>query len=195
MKEIIKMLVVLTLICAVCGFLLAYVNKSTKKQREEQVLLNVKGPAVKKVLKGSDNDLIKDRKIITIGKKKIIIFVGKKAGKPWAFAYEMMGKGFGGDIGVIVGIDAASGDLLGIGITTHKETPGLGALIQEPGFREGFKGLDLSAAVKVTGDGGQVDAISGATISSRAVCEAVNKASAFYKQHKTEILSLVAPGS
>ncbi len=82
--------------------------------------------------------------------------------------------------------------LLGIGITAHKETPGLGARIREKGFRNGFAGLGLSGAAKVKADGGAVDAVSGATISSRGVCAAVTEAFEFYRENKEEILASVA---
>ena len=187
MKEIIKMLVVLTLICAVCGFLLAYVSDKTKNIREEQVLLNVKGPAVKKVLKGSDNDPIKDRKEYKIGDKKVLVFVGKKGGKPWAFAYEISAKGFGGDIGVMVGFDLTSDKLTDIGITTHKETPGLGSKVGEAGFTGSFLGKSIAEKFMIKSDKGIIDAVSGATISSRGVCSAVTSGVKMYKDIKTKV--------
>jgi electron transport complex protein RnfG len=173
MKEIIKMLVVLTLICAVCGILLAFVRSGTKDQIVEQILLNVQGPAVKDVLEGSTNDLIKDRKTIKVGDKEYVVFIGKKDGAPWAFAFEVFSGGFGGDIGVIVGFSLEEEALAGVGITTHKETPGLGSRVSEKEFRDLFKGKALTETFKVKADGGVIDAISGATVSSKAVCQAV----------------------
>ena len=105
MNEIAKMLIVLTAICGVCGFLLAGVKTATEVQIEEQILLNVKGPAVKQVLAGSTNDLIKDRKKIDVNGEEKLVFIGKKNNKPWAIAYEVISGGFGGDIGVIVGFE------------------------------------------------------------------------------------------
>ena len=196
MREIVKMIVVLALITGVSGLLLAAVNEGTQEQRKRQLLHYVKGPAVNSVLKGAGNSPLEDVKEFALKEADTRavtdIFPAFKEGELWAVAFEQRGKGYGGDIGVMVGIETASGALLGIGITTHKETPGLGARIREAGFQGGFQGLSLEDKVKVTGDGGQVDAISGATISSRAVCEAVNKAAAFYKEHQKEILALVA---
>jgi electron transport complex protein RnfG len=194
MREIVKMIVVLALITGVSGLLLAAVNEGTGEQRKRQLLEYVKGPAVKSVLSGAGNNPLEDVKALTLEDTATDIFPAFKDGKLWAVAFEQAGKGYGGAIGVMVAIESGSGDLLGIGITTHKETPGLGARIREPVFLNGFKGLSLEDKVMVTGDGGKVDAISGASISSRAVCDAVNKAAAFYRQHQAEILALVGTG-
>ena len=187
MKEIIKMLVVLTVICGVCGFLLAGVRSLTMEQIEVQVLQNVKGPAVKNALAGSTNDLIKDRTKIKIDGEEMVVFVGKKDDKPWAIAFEVKSGGFGGDIGVIVGFHKDKSALAGIGITTHKETPGLGARITEDTFTNNFKNKGLSEKFKVKNENGVIDAVSGATISSKAVCSAVTKAIALYDKIKDKV--------
>ncbi|MDY6969168.1 MAG: RnfABCDGE type electron transport complex subunit G [Spirochaetota bacterium] len=188
MKEIAKMLIVLTLICGVCGFLLAGVKSLTMERIEEQILLNVKGPAVKKALAGSTNDLIKDRTKIKINdKEEMVIFVGKKDKKPWALAFEVSAGGFGGDIGVIVGFNKEKNTLSGIGITTHKETPGLGARITENTFTNNFKDKALNEQFKTKKDNGIIDAVSGATISSKAVCSAVTKAIRLYDKIKDKV--------
>jgi electron transport complex protein RnfG len=187
MKDIIKMLVVLSLICGVCGFLLAAVRSGTKEKIVEQVLLNVQGPAVKKVLAGSENDPIKDRRTIEFNGGEMIIFIGKKEGKPWAFAFETFSGGFGGDIGVITGFNLNSDVLTGIGITTHKETPGVGARVTEDSFTDGFRDKEISDKFMIRGDGGVIDAVSGATISSRGVCTAVRDAIDISEQVKNEI--------
>ncbi len=175
MKEIANMLIVLTLICAVCGALLAIVRDTTKEAIEVQLLQNVKGPAVKDVLKGAENDLIADRKKIKISEKEgIVIFIGKKDGKDWAYAFEATGKGFGGEIGVIVGFEFNNDIMTGASVTTHKETPGLGAKIKsEDSFSAQFKNKATGYNFNLDKDGGEIDSISGATISSRAVSNAV----------------------
>lgn len=187
-KDYIKMVVVLTAIAAVCGFLLAAVKDLTAVRIQEQILVNVKGPAVNRVLESSTNDLIGDRREIEIEGKKYLVFVGKKEDKPWALSFESSGGGFGGDIGVMVGFDLATDLLTGIGIITHQETPGLGALIVEPSFTVRFKGKSLTSVYKVKKDGGEIDALSGATNSSRGVCEAVTKAIALYPAVKQKVV-------
>jgi electron transport complex protein RnfG len=194
------MIVVLAAITGASGLLLAGVNQGTKEQRKKQLLQYVKGPAVMEVLMGCENQPLDDVKELEVkvgdqgpgGGSVVDIFPARKDGELWAVAFETIGKGYGGEIGVIVGIDIAEERLLGIGITTHKETPGLGARIREKGFRTGFAGLTLSGDVRVKSDGGEVDAISGATISSQGVCEAVTQAFDFYRENKDAILGSVA---
>jgi electron transport complex protein RnfG len=198
MREILRMIVVLAAITGVSGLLLAGVNQGTKDQRKKQLLQFVKGPAISEVLSGSENQPLDDVKELELKAERegavsvVDIFPAYKSDELWAVAFEMSGKGYGGDIGVIVGIDVAAEKLLGIGITAHKETPGLGARIREEGFRSGFAGLELGGTAKVKADGGDVDAVSGATISSRGVCEAVNQAFELYRENKEEILASVA---
>lgn len=91
-------------------------------------------------------------------------------------------KGFGGDVKVLVGFDT-EGKIFGYTVLEHKETAGLGSKMGD-WFQEGGKGnvigKDLSTPAKVKKDGGDVDAITAATISSRAFCDALNKAYATY---------------
>ena len=188
MKEYIRMITVLTAISALCGLLLAAVQKGTEKQIEIQILNNVQGPAVKKVLQSSTNDFIQERQTIALNDEKFTVFVGKKEDKPWALAFESNASGFGGKIGVMVGFDIVQNKLTGIGILTHQETPGLGARITEDSFNGNFKDKALSAIFKVKKDDGIIDAVSGATISSRGVCEAVNKCLKIYPQIKKKVL-------
>lgn len=174
-KEYARMIVVLTVIAAVCGFLLATVKDMTALRIEEQLLVNVKSPAVKSVLAGSDNDLLKDRRAITVDGVNYTVFIGKKDGKPWAVAFESKGAGFGGDIGIMTGFYLDREKITGIGILTHQETPGLGARIVEPIFKDQFKDLPLTTNFNVKKDNGKVDAVSGATNSSRGVCTAIRE--------------------
>jgi electron transport complex protein RnfG len=187
--QYIRMIVVLTGIAAVCGFLLSTVKQATAVRIEEQVLVNVKLPAVKTVLVSSTNDLIQDRQAITIDGQEYVVFEGKKDGKTWAIAFEGKGAGFGGDIGVMVGFDLEKDVLTGIGILTHQETPGLGARISEPLFTDSFKNRPLTAVFKVKKDNGEVDAVSGATNSSRGVCTAVQKCVAAYPAIKKQVMA------
>jgi electron transport complex protein RnfG len=76
----------------------------------------------------------------------------------------------------MVGFDTDK-KIINISVLKQKETPGLGTKIKEPKFKDQFKGKDpASFKMAVKKDGGEVDAISAATITSRAFCEAVNKA-------------------
>jgi len=87
------------------------------------------------------------------------------------FAFTATGKGYGGDISILIGIDS-NYQIKGISILSNTETPGLGTRITEISFTDQFKGLGLED-ISLSKDGGKIDAITGATISSRAVTNAV----------------------
>lgn len=88
-------------------------------------------------------------------------------------------KGFSGRFSLMVGF-TPDGTISNIEVLEHKETPGLGTKMALPAFKDQFKGLKLAdlpgEQLKVKKDGGTVDAITAATISSRAFCDAVNRA-------------------
>jgi len=189
-KDILKMVVVLTLICAVSGLTLAAVYDVTKGPIEYARLKNVKEPAVKAVLSGYDNDPIKDRVQIPIGTDKkgkpvnLVVFPAKKGGKTFAVAFEGTGSGYGGNIGVMVGINLADNNVSGISIVGHSETPGLGARITETQFTDSFKGKSL--AKELTTD--DINAISGATLSSKGSVAAVNQARGLLEKYRDKIV-------
>ena len=94
------------------------------------------------------------------------------------YAVEVTPGGFDNTITMMVGVDKA-GNVLGISIISHTETAGLGAVAAAgtpagEAFRNEFVGA--SGSVSVTKDGGDVEAITGATITSRAICVGVNAA-------------------
>lgn len=186
MREIISMIVVLSLISGASGLSLAYLKEVTAKPIEDQVLFYVQGPAIKSVFADADNDPLAERKSFDTPNGPVTVFPAKKGGQLVAVALEAFGVGFGGDIGVIVGFDLAQDTLAGIGVTTLKETPGLGTRVAEPKFQMQFKGLALDR-VGLTGKGGNVDAISGATVSSTGTVLAVNKAIEIYKGLKPKL--------
>lgn len=178
MKEIAKLVVVLALICGISGFVLAYVKDLTAGPIEYAKIKNVKEPAVRSVLSGYDNDPIKDRISFPVGSDKygrpvaLVVFPAKKAGKTYAVAFESSGKGYHGPIGVMVGVDVNDNKLTGISVVAHSETPGLGARILESSFTEPFRGQDLTK--DLTKD--NIQALSGATLSTNGVVAAVNNA-------------------
>jgi len=188
MNEIIKMIVVLSILAAVSGGGLAAVRNGTKTQIEDQQLKFVKGPAIKMILEGSSNDPIADRFKVTDENSETSFFVGKFDGNANVIAFEGSGKGYGGDIGIMVGVNMDEGKIIGAAVTTHSETPGLGATAKDdPAFVSQFKDLSVTDVIKVTNDGGTINAMSGATITSRAVCDGVAGAMDTYKKLKPQL--------
>lgn len=188
MSDMIKMVVVLTVLAAFSGGLLAAVRDNTKERIEIQQLQFVKGPAIKSIFKDATNDPITDRFKIDDQGVERTFFVGVLNGTP-SVAVESYGKGYGGDVGLMVGIDMESDTILGVGVTTHSETPGLGAKAKDdPGFTDQFKGVSLAEPIKVNKDGGQINALSGATITSRAVTAAATNVAEIYQRLKPSLL-------
>lgn len=187
MNDILRMAIVLTAICAVSGLALAGVHSVTKDPIEYQKIKFVQEPSVKAVLAGFDNDPIKDRFKVPAGKDKKgrdvfkTVFPAKKGGKIIALALDGSGKGFNGNIGVMVGFEP-DGKLTGISIMSHGETPGIGSKIEQPGFTGQFKGKPVS-------DPASVDAISGATYSTKGVFAAVKQAAKFFQGKKKDLLA------
>ena len=100
------------------------------------------------------------------------------------YAVQVIPSGFDGEITMMVGIDI-EGKVLGISIISHTETAGLGAVAaadnaKGQAFRQQFVGMTNNAAV--IKDGGEVDAITGATVTSRAICTGINAALACVKE-------------
>ncbi|ETR72454.1 MAG: electron transport complex protein RnfG [Candidatus Magnetoglobus multicellularis str. Araruama] len=187
MRDMIKMVVVIAVLASLSGGLLAGIRNSTQERIEYQQLVFVKGPAIRTILNKCTNDPITDRFKIKDGDTERSVFVGVLDGKPQVIAFEGAGKGFGGMIGVMVGVNLNDDKLLSIGVTTHSETPGLGSKATEQSFGAKFSGLPVMEIIKVKNDGGQIDALTGATITTRGVCEAVTTAGDIYKRIKPQI--------
>lgn len=93
-------------------------------------------------------------------------------------------KGFSGNISLMVGI-LADGTVNNISVLQHAETPGLGSKMSEPSFKDQFNNKNANSFnFNVKKDGGDVDAITAATISSRAFCDAVNRAISTFENNK-----------
>ncbi len=189
MREMIRLLVVIAVFSAVSGGLLAAIQSGTRDRIEYQQLKFVKGPTIQQILEGSSNDPLVDRFKLIDGKEERSFFVGVFDGKANIVALEAFGKGFGGDIGVIIAVNVENDEIVGIGVTTHSETPGVGSSAKtDPSLSEQFKGLPIKEPFKVKADGGQIDAISGATVSSRGVCGAVVDSAEIYMRLKKDII-------
>ena len=115
---------------------------------------------------------------------KLVVFPAKRGGKTFAVAFEGTGKGYHGDIGVMVGIDLKTDKLTGIAIVSQSETPGLGARIVEKSFTDPFKGQSL--AKPLTKD--RIHALSGATFSTNGVLAAVNQARDILTRYRKQMV-------
>ncbi len=141
-----------------------------------------------------DNDLAGDRIEVMDGETPVTVYQAKAGGAVTGAAFEQTGYGYGGAIKVLIGIDPA-GELLGVRVLAHAETPGLGDKIEtaKGDWIYGFEGKSLQDPAperwKVKRDGGAFDQFSGATITPRAVVAAVKSGLDFFAAYKDEILT------
>lgn len=180
MKEIIRMVVVLTLICLVAAVALAQIYELTKGPIEN-AMRQEKLTALKAVLPTYDNEPDLD----TVEFSGTTYYVAKKDGAVVGYAVEAVSlNGYSGEIKILLGL-LPGGEVSGLEILEHKETPGLGQKIEEKSWRNQFIWKDSAKTTRrsltntnwaVKKDRGDIDQISGATISPRAVVEAVKGA-------------------
>ena len=166
-KFVLRLALTLLIITSVVAVLLAAVNKITAPAIEALNAQNTQ-MAIEAVLPGGGEEI----------DFPATALVSKVYASDTGYAVEVTPGGFDNTITMMVGVDKA-GNVLGIDVISHTETAGLGAVADAAtpagiAFREQFIGT--SGSVSVTKDGGQLDAITGATITSRAVCSGVNAA-------------------
>ena len=188
-----NMAIVLVAVAVITGGILAWCNQVTKGPIEEQAQLmlangikNVMGVADLKVVA---SDSVKQN----IGGKDLAFVVHKTtdaSGQPLGAAVESTVGGFGGDLKVLVGF-GTDGQVLGYTILQTAETPGLGAKADK-WFQKDGKGciigkqMSSDKPLTVSKDGGDIDAITASTITSRAFLKAVNQAYAAYSGNETD---------
>lgn len=192
MREMINMILVLTVLTAFSGGLLAAVQSGTEKRIESQVLKFQKAPAIGGIFADVTNDPIQERFTVKADDLEIQVFPGKMADGSKAVAFETKGTGFGGSIGLMVGINLENDQIVAARVTTHSETPGIGSRAKdEPDFVSQFSGMGMDSNFALKKDDGQIDAISGATVTSGGLAQAAIQAHDFYIKLKPEILKQI----
>jgi len=175
------MIVVLSLIAMVSAAVLSVVYGKTSviieenaaRALESSVLEVLPGTSTVNIIRRSPDELGVDdpQEMREKGQETTIIYQGVDAqGKIVGYAFVGEGNGYGGVIRVLVGVDEASDQIVNLKVLNHAETPGLGSRIEEEGFRSQFVGKTVDDPIALNQD---IDSISGATISSRAVADAV----------------------
>ena len=194
-SSITNMALVLTGVAVITGGILAYVNNLTSgpiAQQKEKALAD----GIKAVMGGGELSVAKTdtvRQNDEKGKEMtyIIYQTQDSQKKDLGAAVESTTQGFGGDLKILVGFDP-EGNILGYTLLEHAETPGLGAKADQ-WFQKGAKGDIIGKNPReqlvVSKDGGQVDAITASTITSRAFLLAVNNAYKAYKATPVDGLS------
>jgi electron transport complex protein RnfG len=172
-----NMVLSLTLISLGASACLGFVYKMTKAPIELSVL-NKKLSAIKEVVPEFNNNPSKEMyRIPTVEGDSLDVYPAKKDNKIVGYAVSTYTKkGFSGNVSLVAGFKP-DGTIFNITVLEQKETPGLGAKMTEHLFKDQFNEKNPAEfSMKVKKDGGQVDAITAATISSRAFCDAVQRA-------------------
>ncbi len=171
--KILKLVLSLTVIAAACAAVLATVNQVTKEQIEKIAAITREN-AAKAVMPATVAKV--EKRELKQGDTTEDMYVGlDESGK--AIAYAVSGKsekGYGGTVKLMVGLTPDK-KIVSYRKLEANETPGLGAKLSTPEFSSQFGGKS-AVGLKVKKDGGEVEAITAATITSRAVCEAVANA-------------------
>ena len=193
MREIGRLVLVLTAICFVAALALSQVYELTKEPIAYQKRLEVL-KAIRAVLPDIDNEPDKDAVHLSMGLQtheepgEVTFFRGRSNNELTGVAFVVQSReGYGGTIEIMLGVDL-EGRILGVEILSHLETPGLGSKITKESFRQQFAGRSLrDTKWAVTKDGGDIAQITGATISPRAVVKAVHEGLRIYKQNQEKI--------
>ncbi len=175
-SNVFKMIVALTTVGALSGAVLVLIYtvtapniKNNRNKESEEAVLKIFPSA----------DLAAPKKESKAGSEGIIEVVDKD-NKILGYAFKADGNGYQGTIELIVGINADLSQLAGIEVVESQETPGLGAEIASDDFKKQFMGLSVTHPIeyvknKKPDQPYEIEAITGATISSRAVVNMLNK--------------------
>ena len=181
---LLNMFVAMFVICVVSGGVLGVVYNATKEPIAAAETAK-KTEAIKNVLP-KFNELKETMVKSALEDVEIPFYLAYDANNNFigAAVETFTNKGFSGNISLMVGI-LADGTVNNISVLQHAETPGLGSKMSEPSFKDQFNNKHAdSFNFNVKKDGGDVDAITAATISSRAFCDAVNRALSTFENNK-----------
>jgi electron transport complex protein RnfG len=193
MSEIVRMVVILSLISGFSAAALTVANVKLGPQIERQTDLYVRGPGLERLFGKPAKEVLGNKVVLNVDDTAVPVFYTLKDQVVSDLAIEATGKGgYGGDLKIMVGIDLINERQTGMEVVSHSETPGLGARIIEVAFRRQWQGLPIDAPVALTKDGGQIDAISGASTTSKAAVNGTNDVLDFVRENRDEILRLIS---
>ncbi len=180
-KEIIKPSLILLLVCAIITGALAYVNGVTEPIIEENDRITEQ-ESLAKALPGSDSfmepqeaETLKSQGY-KVSDRIVKLYEAKREEKTHGYVVEVSSKGYGGAIKIFVGVDTQY-NITGVMLTSHNETPGLGSKAADMTFTQQYLGeipeKAFSVVKGVADEDNEIEAVSGATISSKAVTQGV----------------------
>lgn len=182
------MLFALTLVTVVAAFSLGFVYRFTKGPIEEARLAK-QLRAIEAVVNEYDNDPVADKFMVAYGEgtDSLEFYPARSGNDLSGMAIKTVSsKGYSGEIWIMVGFNPDN-TITEIFVVEHLETPGLGSKMTDLEYRGQYIGKDPGKSdLRVTKDGGEVQAISGATITSRAYSEAVQLAYETYLKYQSD---------
>ncbi len=179
-----NMLLTLSIVTLAASTFLGMVYAVTKGPIEEAMIQKTNS-AIMQVVPEFTNDPSSDKLLVDLSGKSYWVYPAKNGDNLVGLAVESSSSGFGGRISLMVGF-SSDGTIYDISVLSHTETPGLGDKIEssKSNFSVQFKGTNPDEfKILVKKDGGDVDAITASTITSRAYCDAVRIAYEVFKQY------------
>ena len=178
-KEIILPIVVLLVICVGVTAILASVNNLTKEPIAQQAQQKAE-QARAVVLPNAESFEQIPAELDGVSE----VCKGLKNGETVGYTFTASSNGYGGAVEVMVGIDSKSGEISGVSILSQGETPGLGANAVKSEFTDQYKqkAQKITVIKNAAPKDGEIEALTGATITSRAVTNAVNSAVKAYEE-------------
>lgn len=180
MREIVKLGIILLVVCAISALALSITYDFTIEQIIAQRNA-ANNEARRNVLPEAEEfkpiDENKLNEIVSTNDKIVEIYAGYSSGNVIGYAIKTLPSGYGGSLEVMTGI-GMDGKIKGVRIGNHQETPGLGANAALPSFYTQYENKSIETDLEVVKSGpakdNEIQAISGATITSRAVTSGVN---------------------
>lgn len=192
MRDILRLVVVLTLICAVTAGALSALKVTLAPKIERQNDFYVRGPALENLFGKPADDLLSNKINYIIDDQTYPVFYTKDNSGVTGLAIEAPGHGgYDGDVYIMIGINLEKNSLMGMEVVRHSETPGVGSQIEKESFRKQWSGKPVKENYALRGSGGEIDAISGATYSSRAVVDGTNRILELIQNHKDDIINQI----
>ncbi len=182
MREVVKLGIILFLITGICVGLLGAVNQLTTPIIEANNL-KAEQDSMKQLLSEADS-FVQVKNLSDENVKKV--FVGMKSNQAIGYVVNVESQGYGGTISLLVAMDTNK-VIKGVKILGHSETPGFGANAEKPSYINQYIGKQGGLqVVKVSPKEDEIQAITGATITSAAITEGVNSAIAFVENQEAE---------
>ena len=164
--EIVRISLTLTLISALIAGVVALVNQVTYDKIEE----NLEADRREAIVSIFDSENVTYEPLNTVPDSVEAVYVVEDGGVPLGYCVNLNSGGFGGDINMMVGV-SQNGKIVGVSIVSMSETPGLGTKVNDRGYLSQYIGQSSMLVL-----GADIDGISGATVSSKAVLAGVNEA-------------------